>query len=75
MFEQATVFDQDLKDWDVSKGTTFVSYDQAIQLFNLLFSVLPVFRSWMLSRSNFAVWQLGTNNLTQHRASYFLFSR
>jgi hypothetical protein len=75
MFYQAMKFNQDLNDWDVSKGEIFVSDDQALQLFNLIFSVLAVFLSWMPSHSITAVWLLGTNNLNQHHTSYFLFSR
>jgi hypothetical protein len=44
MFYDATVFNQNLSEWDVSKGEIFVS-DQALQLFNLLFSVMTVFPS------------------------------
>jgi hypothetical protein len=69
MFIGATVFNQDLSDWDVSKGESFVSDDQALPLFNLILSVLAVFPSWMPSHSITAVWLLGTNNLNQHRTS------
>jgi hypothetical protein len=33
MFSYATVFNQDLSDWNVSEGIDFVSDNQALQLF------------------------------------------
>jgi hypothetical protein len=56
MFYEASVFNQDLSDWDVSKGEIFVSDDQALQLFNILFSGLALFPRWMPSHSITAVW-------------------
>jgi hypothetical protein len=32
MFESASTFDQPIGDWDVSKGTDFVSNDQSVGL-------------------------------------------
>jgi hypothetical protein len=56
MFLQATDFNQDLSDWDVSKGTGFVSDDQASQLFNLdaesLNECCVAFEAQMLSQPN-----------------------
>jgi uncharacterized protein (DUF1015 family) len=40
MFNDATVFNQNISAWDVSKGIYFVSDDQALQLLNLIFLVL-----------------------------------
>jgi hypothetical protein len=71
MFYQAFAFNQDLSDWDVSKGSTFVSDDQALQFSNLICLVLAVFPRWMPSHSITAVWMFGTKNLNQHRTSHF----
>jgi hypothetical protein len=74
MFAAAKVFNQDISDWNVSQGKDFVSDDQALQFLVLMFLVLAVFPSWMPIISITAVWLFGTNNLNQHRTSYFLFS-
>jgi hypothetical protein len=74
MFNEDKVFNQDISDWNVTQGKDFVNDDQALQFLVLMFLVLAVFPSWMPIISITAVWRFGTNNLNQHRTSYFLFS-
>jgi hypothetical protein len=46
MFEQASAFNQELKDWDVSSGTDFVSSEQTEQ--NSVFTVTLVWHSFKI---------------------------
>jgi hypothetical protein len=47
MFGKAHAFNQDLKSWDVSSGTNFVSNGKSMGIDSIPFSGWAVFFSWV----------------------------
>jgi hypothetical protein len=72
MFLQNQRFNQDLSDWDVSKGTSFVSDDQALQLFK--FNILSLSCDSKLDAESLHHCCVAVRNKQSQPTSYFLFS-
>ena len=64
MFYYAKAFNQDLSNWDVSSGTSFVSNDQGIQ-FDLLHSLIQLCQQVLFKLQYIIDWWLLTNKHSQ----------